>query len=263
MLSRFGFPQIAFNDDGEGGAGGGGDGGGTPAAPAADATAPENVLFPDEGKTGDPDPNAGKTESEGGAADWKEYVNDPSKSEAENAAAKAEHDKGKPAEKTEADTVPADGVYKLTMPEGVELDTEMATALGGEFKELGLTHAQAQKLTDKYIATMQAREAGKLKNWGERIQGWADTAKKDPDIGGAKWDQTVSDAQRAVNTLGTPALKEYLNASGGGNHPELIRVLAKAGALIKEDSPPAGGGEGRGKPADAAHVLFPNDVPKG
>lgn len=109
MLSRFGFSRIAFNADGEGGAGGGGDGGGTPAAPAADAAAPENVLFPNE--SGDPDPNAGKAEGEGGAADWKEYVNDPAKSEAENAAAKAEHDKGKPAEKTEADTVPADGVY--------------------------------------------------------------------------------------------------------------------------------------------------------
>ena len=258
MLSRFGFSRIAFNAEGGEGAGGGG--GADPAVTAA----PENVLFPNEGQTeGDPDPNAGKPEGEGGATEWKEYENDPAKSDEENAAAKAEHDKGKPTEKAEADTVPADGVYKLTMPEGVELDAELATSLGSEFKELGLTHAQAQKLTDKYIATMQARETDKLKGWGERIQGWADTAKKDPEIGGAKWDTTVADAQRAVNTLGTPALKEYLNASGGGNHPELIRVLAKAGALIKEDSPPAGGGEGRGKPADAAHVLFPNDVPKG
>lgn len=259
MLSRFGFPQIAFNAEGEGGGAGGG------ADPAASA-APENVLFPDEGKAATDD-TAGKTEGEGGAADWKEYVNDPAKSEAENAAAKVEHDKTKPEEKTpeqkELETVPADGVYKLKMPEGVELDTEMATALGGEFKELGLTHAQAQKLTDKYIATMQAREAGKLKGWGERIQGWADTAKKDPEIGGAKWDTTVADAQLAIRTLGTPELKDYLNASGGGNHPELIRVLAKAGALIKEDSPPAGGGDGKGRPAEAAHVLFPNDVPKG
>ena len=258
MHSRFGFSRIVFNaEGGEGGAGGGGDGGGAPATNVE----PENVLFPNEGS--EPNEPAGNQEGDGGDADWKEYENDPAKSEAENAAAKIEHDKAKPAQKAEADTVPEDGVYKLTMPEGVELDTELATSLGSEFKELGLTHAQAQKLTDKYIATMQAREAGKLTAWGERIQGWADTAKKDPEIGGAKWDQTVSDAQRAVNTLGTPALKEYLNASGGGNHPELIRVLAKAGALIKEDSPPAGGGEGQGKPADAAHVLFPNDVPKG
>jgi hypothetical protein len=259
MLSRFGFPQIAFNAEGEGGGAGGG------ADPAASA-APENVLFPNEGKTGEADPAAGKTEGEGGAIDWKEYANDPAKSEAENAAAKVEHDKTKPAEKSDAekerDTVPEDGVYKLTMPEGVELDAEMATALGADFKELGLTHAQAQKLTDKYIATMQARETGKLQQWGERIQGWADTAKKDPEIGGAKWDATVADAQRAIKALGTPELKDYLNASGGGNHPELIRVLAKAGALIKEDSP-AGGGDGKGRPAEAAHVLFPNDVPKG
>ncbi len=95
------------------------------------------------------------------------------------------------------------------------------------------------------------------------MQKWADDAKADKEIGGDKWTGTVSDAQRAINKLGTPALKEYLNASGGGNHPELIRILAKAGALLKEDNPPNDGGQGSGKPAETAHLLFPNDAPKG
>ena len=98
---------------------------------------------------------------------------------------------------------------------------------------------------------------------GNTIQKWADDAKADKEIGGDKWDGTVKSAQRAINTLGTPALKEYLQASGGGNHPELIRVFAKVGGLIKEDSPPSDGPGGHGKPADPAHVLFPNDAPKG
>jgi hypothetical protein len=39
--------------------------------------------------------------------------------------------------------------------------------------------------------------------------------------------------------------------------------MAKVGAMIKEDSPATGGAGGDGKPAEAAHVLFPNDKPKG
>ncbi len=66
-----------------------------------------------------------------------------------------------------------------------------------------------------------------------------------------------------MKKLGSSGLKDYLEASGGGNHPELIRFAAKVGAMIREDSPPKGGVEGGGKPVDTAHILFPNDAPKG
>lgn len=257
LLKKFGFPVIAFNA--EGGAGGAGD-----ATPAH----PENVLFPAEGAKDETQTSAGDKQGEG-AADWKEYENDPSKTAEENAAAKAEHDKTKPAEgdkdknKDAANEVPADGKYELTMPEGVEVDQELLDALAPKFAAKKLTRAEAQELADEFIKVQQARGEAQVKSWGERVQKWADDAKADKEIGGDKWGSTVNDAQRAINKLGTPALKEYLNASGGGNHPELIRILAKAGALLKEDNPPNGGGQGSGKPAEAAHLLFPNDAPKG
>lgn len=259
------------------------EGGGAPAA--------ESVLFPNEGgdkpadDTGKPDekpadPPAGAKPGEG-AADWKEYENDPAKSEAENATAKAEHDKTKPAgdDKAKAadDKVPEDGKYALTMPDGVELDAELADALGPEFKELGLTNAQANKLVGKYTEIMQQRAMANAdkpeSQWGAsayeyfKANGtpdtWADKAKADKDIGGANWDTTVASATRAVNAIGDADLRNYLNASGGGNHPSLIRFMAKVGAMIKEDNPPAGGAEGTGKPVDPAHILFANDAPKG
>ncbi len=236
----------------EGGAGGAAD-----PAPAPDAG---SVLFPND-KPADPpaDPAAAPA-----AGEWKEYQDDPAKSAEENAAAKAEHDKTKPAPADDpAAKVPEDGKYDLKMPDGVELDTELAEALGPEFKELGLTHAQAQKLVDKYIGIQQARAGKQSDDFGKIVEGWADTAKKDPEIGGDKWDGSVLAARRAVDRLGTPALKEYLNASGGGNHPELIRFMAKAGAMIAEDNPASGGAGGAGKPAEAAYTLFPSDAPKG
>lgn len=236
------------------------DGTGGGEAPAPIAPAVENVLFPNEGET----PPAAETEAPAAVAgDWKEYEADPAKSEEENAAAKAEHDKAKPAATDPADTVPEDGKYTLTMPDGVELDTELAEALGPDFKDLGLTNAQAQKLVDKYIATQQTRVAKQTEAWAGTVQKWADDAKADKDIGGAKWDQTVAASRRAVGKLGSPALTEYLNSSGGGNHPEMIRFMAKVGAMISEDTPATGGADGKGKPVDHAYAMFPSDAPKG
>ncbi len=240
----------------------------------AEPATPESVLFPDEKKVDDAagvkdeGDKAADDKAADDKAEWKEYVNDPAKSEAENAAAKAEHDKTKPAEGEKAkddplDRVPDDGKYALKMPDGIEVDQALLDALSPEFKGIGLTNRQAQALADKFIAAQQARAEKQTTAWGETIQKWAEEAKADKEIGGTNWDGTVTNARRAVETIGTPALKEYLNATGGGNHPELIRFMAKVGAMIREDNPATGGAGGNGKPAEAAHIMFPNDAPKG
>lgn len=243
--------------------GGGSDGGVVPKTP-------ESVLFPAEGdKKPDPATDEKKPgevgEGDKPVGDWKEYVPDPNKSATENAAAKAEHDKTKPAEKKDdpADAVPADGKYTLTMPEGIEVDQQLLDALSPKFASKKLTSREAQELADEFIKVQQDRAKKQTEAWGNTISKWVDDAKADKDIGGDKWDATVTASRRAVDALGTPALKEYLDATGGGNHPELIRFMAKVGAMISEDNPATGGAEGAGKPADPAHVLFPNDAPKG
>lgn len=258
----------------EGGAGGGADAG--------------SIMFPDDaaGAGDDTQPGGeGNDTQAGGEGDqakdegWKEYENDPAKSDAENAAAKAEHDKTKPADdKGAADQVPEDGKYSLTMPDGVELDSEMLDALGPEFKDIGLTNAQAQKLADKFISIQQGRGAKQTEAWGKTVQGWADTAKADTEIGGTRWDDTVKTAVGFMGEFTSDAGKEYLNASGAGNHPEMIRMARNAGKVITdlraenadlkkqltgEDKPASGGDGGTGKPAEAAYTLFPTDAPKG
>lgn len=257
LLSLLGSVAV-FNAEGLGGGGGEGDGGSvTPPS--------ESILYPNEGKGGDEKPADPPAGDDKGGGDWKEYDPDPNKTDEENAAAKAEHDKSKPDDKSDdpADKVPEDGKYSLTMPDGVELDQELLDAVGGDFKELGLTNKQAQALADKFIKVQQDRTEKQMKGWGETVEKWASDAKSDKEMGGVNWDATSKNARRAVEKLGTPELGDYLNASGGGNHPELIRFMAKVGAMIKEDNPASGGAEGAGRPVDPAHVLYPNDAPKG
>ena len=70
----------------EGGSGGGDDAG--------------SIMFPGDAAGGaDTQPGGeGNDTQAGGAGEWKEYESDPAKTDEENAAAKAEHDKAKPAE---------------------------------------------------------------------------------------------------------------------------------------------------------------------
>lgn len=242
--------RVAFNAADEGGAGG------AAPAPAAD---PASILYPDEGQQAPADPPAGEQPAgeQPAASEWKEYENNPAKSDEENAAAKAEHDKTKPV--AEEDKVPEDGKYALKMPDGVPLDEKLLEAVAPTFKELGLSHKQAQSLADKFIAHQTAQ----AEQWGQTVEGWANQARQDPEIGGVKWDNTVQAATSVVRRFGNEGLREYLNASGGGNHPEMIRFMAKVAAVIGEDRSATSDNLGKPVAPDRVGILYPDDQPKG
>ncbi|HEY7824054.1 MAG TPA: hypothetical protein VIG24_14530 [Acidimicrobiia bacterium] len=226
-------------------------------APVADAG---SVLYPDDQAPADTQATDETPPADEGA--WKEYEPDPERSDEENAAAKAEHDAAKPADDP-ADTVPEDGKYDLKMPDGVEVDQALLDEIGPEFKELGLTTKQAQSLADKFIAAQEAKGKAQADGWSKTVADWVDTAKADPEMGGAKWDSTVKAASGVVGKFGNDGLKEFLNASGAGNHPEMIRFMAKVGAVISEDNPAISENPGKMTPRDSAAILYPDDQPKG
>lgn len=234
-----------------------GSGGGAADAAAPASTDASSQMYPDEAP---PAPAPETPEAPAAAADgeWKDYEPDPAKSDEENAAAKLDHDKKHP-----LNQVPEDGKYNLTMPEGIELDTALLDGISPTLKELNLSHGNAQALVDKFIETQKSKAEAQTKAWGETVAGWQETAKKDPEIGGAKWDDTVRASTSAVRRFGTPALTEYLEASGAGNHPEIIRLMAKVGSMIAEDNPAISENPGGKGGKDASARLYPDDTPKG
>lgn len=251
--------KIVFAPDGAGG-GVTGD----PALAAAGDQPPADagsILYPNDQPKADGDQPPADPPA-GDAGEWKEYVPDPAKSDEENAAAKAEHDKAKPADDA-ADTVPEDGKYDLKMPEGVEVDQAMLDQFAPTFKELGLTTKQAQALADKFIEAQAKHGEAQAQNWAKLTGEWVDQAKADPEIGGAKWDATVKNASGVVKRFGNDAFRDYLNASGAGNHPEMIRFMAKVGAMIGEDRPAISENPGKKIAQDTAAILYPDDQPKG
>jgi hypothetical protein len=142
--------------------------------------------------------------------------------------------------------------YDLQMPEGVELDKAAADEFTTIAKELKLDQAAAQKLAD--IAAKQAQR--QVEAHTKLVESWVEQVKTDKDIGGDKLDENLGIARKALETFGTPELRDVLNASGLGNHPEVIKAFVKAGKAISEDKFVAGAP--KGSDADPAKKLFPN-----
>lgn len=125
--------------------------------------------------------------------------------------------------------------YKVDvrLPSGVDLTPERRTEFLKSCHSAGMTNKQVQFVMDKYSDVLQqftddkdSTIAGLKKEWGESFDGNMDLARK-------AFEALVDEPDRAA------MLKI-------GNNPALIRMLARLGAELKEDSPPTGEGIGVG-----------------
>ena len=138
------------------------------------------------------------------------------------------------AEAAKLDTIPE--AYEFSIPEGLELNQEILDKITPVFKDAGLTQAKANTLIDVYTKeVLPAFVKQQTEAWTAEVASWAEATKKDPEIGGSKFDATVEKAARALNTI-NPALKEALDKYGFGNHPEMIRAFSKVADMMSEDS---------------------------
>lgn len=161
-----------------------------------------------------------------------------------------------PADTTATDTkAPAPEVpesYEFTMPEGVALDKTAAEEFTAIAKELKLNQADAQKVADvgAKMAQRQAEAHATL------VESWVEQVKSDKEIGGDKLAENLAVARKAIDTFGTPELKDVLNATGFGNHPAVIKAFYKAGMAISGDRFVSG--SPKGPETDMAKKMFPN-----
>jgi hypothetical protein len=151
--------------------------------------------------------------------------------------------------------------YTLVVPPGSFFSQVDVDAMAPEYKALQLSNEQAQTLT-------QARS--------DILRAQADTflvaAKADPEVGGAKFDSSLTDARRGRDALfppgskGAELIRGLLDLTGYGNHVEIIRAFAKAGRTAREDRAPGGGGDPAPKDENlydrAKRQMYPTTPPR-
>lgn len=143
--------------------------------------------------------------------------------------------------------------YEFTAPEGVELDAAAVAEFEPIAKELKLNNEQAQKLVDLQTKIVQKQHEA----WDQQVQTWVAEVNADKEIGGANLTENVKHAQRAIGQFGTPELKAALDATRMGSHPELVRVFARIGKAMAEDTF-VSGNRPAGTQQSAADKLFGN-----
>lgn len=160
---------------------------------------------------------------------------------------------GKPDGSQELKPEGAPEKYEFSAGEGVELDSAALADFEPVARELNLTNEQAQKLVDAYPKILEGVQQRQTEAWQAQTEEWAAKVKADKEIGGDKLTANIGVAQRALDQFGTPELKEYLNATGLGNHPDLVKTFVKIGKAMSEDGMVSGGNTGQ---RSAAEVLY-------
>lgn len=128
------------------------------------------------------------------------------------------------------------GGYKLARPElpqGVNYDEAFEKAALPIAHKLGLTPAQVQGLLDFYAGHQAQSFQGVMRN---RVEEETQSAGLLRQEWGGAYDAKVAQAARAARYFGGQELIEFLNQSGVGNNPELVRAFAKIGSMMSEDS---------------------------
>lgn len=135
--------------------------------------------------------------------------------------------------KSDGDKKPIE--YDLKAPEGMQLDAEALDEFKGIAKELGLENESAQKLTDLGTKLAAKWEAKQVETIQAAQAEWAEQSKTDKRFGGDALQENLGIAKKALDTFATPELKQLLDKSGLGNHPEVINAFYNVGKAISED----------------------------
>jgi len=134
------------------------------------------------------------------------------------------------------------------------MDPTVLTKFEGIARELDMSQEQAKKLVDTVAPEIAAAQKARH---DALVNGWAESAKTDPEFGGEKLVANLAVAKEAMGKVATPELVKFLNETGLGNHPDMIRLFYRLGAKVNPGAfVPAG--QGKGQPTNPGAKLYPD-----
>lgn len=130
--------------------------------------------------------------------------------------------------------------YQFKLPEGGEsFDEQVLSTYSEVAKSLDLSQEAAQTLLDKVAPVIGAQMSARMAAVHDE---WRAATRADPEIGGAKLTESMGHAHRFLQSFASPELREMLSKPGLGDHPEIVRMVVKAGRALSADKFVAGSG---------------------
>lgn len=125
--------------------------------------------------------------------------------------------------------------YDLKLPEGALVDKSRVEEISNLAREKGLSNEQAQDLLNRENDAVVKYHNAQQDHVNKMREEWKQQVLQDKELGGDNLNKNVELAHRALKEFGSPALREQLETTGLGNHPELVRMLSRVGKIIGED----------------------------
>jgi hypothetical protein len=144
----------------------------------------------------------------------------------------------------------------FVLPEGVKLDESLVKAFTPIAKELNLSQAKAQKLVDLVVNSQKVGTDAQAKELTDMRAKWQADVKASPN-----YEENLGLARKALRLADSEATK-LLTETWLGDHPAMLRYLAKIGSLVSEDKLIEGAAGGKGPTKSTAELLYPAHTQK-
>jgi len=126
-------------------------------------------------------------------------------------------------------------VINLTVPENANIGEESVAAIQQFAETHGLSHDQAQAMLDTSAKSADEWKAGEVGRRNTLVAEWEHQAMADPEIGGAKFNETKRLAADFVSRFGNDEIRKILSDTGYGSNREVLRMFSKAAAIVQEE----------------------------
>ena len=146
----------------------------------------------------------------------------------------------------------------ITFPDGVTREEALFNDFTDIAKEHGLTGPAAQRLIDLAAKQLASATQRQQAVWEQQNAEWQTQIKADKEIGGDKLPGTLQTFAKVASNpeLSDPQFREALAATGAGNHPAIVRTLARWAKALSEGGPIQGGPAGSSRPAQTLGEVF-------
>lgn len=126
--------------------------------------------------------------------------------------------------------------YVLKNANGEDVEPQELEMMSRMFKDVNLSQEQAQKLYSAYEKEQGSFIEQSQKEFNKVRDDWFNQTISDPQIGGQNIGQTKLCIKRVMQQCGNKELSEFLNKTGLGFNPAMVRFMTKVGELLGNDN---------------------------
>jgi hypothetical protein len=126
--------------------------------------------------------------------------------------------------------------YVLKNANGEDVEPQELEMMSRMFKDVNLSQEQAQKLYSAYEKEQGSFIEQSQKAFNQMRDDWFNQTISDPQLGGQNIGQTKLCIKRVMQQCGNKELSEFLNKTGLGFNPAMVRFMTKVGELLGNDN---------------------------